>query len=420
MLTSMSNYAAVPISLFFLGRLGKTELAAGGLAISIFHVAGISIIFGLLTASETLFSQNKVYPPLVASITGNLINAGAHYLFTFHSDFGFFGSAISQSPGFMAQASVVAVYILISRIYRTTWDGLEWWVYESGSLLSGLRRERALAVQTILNNVESLLYCTFPLGFCIATTIRIGQFLGANKAEVPRSTACVALITIGTLVDTALRIIRARTASHSTRVLAVSVFLAIVNSVIIMLTRFHIPRIFTNDPHPPDSSPTESRSAANQSMGGSKTLLPATPLVGVCSGIIHGVGMQRTGAIICMVCMYLIGGPMGLSHLMLTDPSVSGLSLLTASADLTYNEHANFVGFWWGLCAGTGVESVVYIAIIMQIGWNKMCRKLISDAGVKINTTCVGIGAEINFDDVSFSGCEADGNQVHQRRVKTT
>ncbi|KAH9282647.1 Multidrug and toxin extrusion protein 2 [Echinococcus granulosus] len=57
MLTSMSNYAAVPISLFFLGRLGKTELAAGGLAISIFHVAGISIIFGLLTASETLFSQ---------------------------------------------------------------------------------------------------------------------------------------------------------------------------------------------------------------------------------------------------------------------------------------------------------------------------------------------------------------------------
>uniref|UniRef100_A0A915EX64 Multidrug and toxin extrusion protein n=1 Tax=Echinococcus canadensis TaxID=519352 RepID=A0A915EX64_9CEST len=378
MLTSMSNYAAVPISLFFLGRLGKTELAAGGLAISIFHVAGISIIFGLLTASETLFSQNKVYPPLVASITGNLINAGAHYLFNFHSDFGFV-QWISD--------------LAITGIYGTS---------------VRLRGERALAVQTILNNVESLLYCTFPLGFCIATTIRIGQFLGANKAEVPRSTACVALITIGTLVDTALRIIRAHTASYSTRVLAVSVFLAIVNSVIIMLTRFHIPRIFTNDPfdtrwlytrHPPDSSPTESRSAANQSMGGSKTLLPATPLVGVCSGIIRGVGMQRTGAIICMVCMYLIGGPMGLSRLMLTDPSVSGtfiwlhkhafcrisatephpkvasLFLLTASADLTYNEHANFVGFWWGLCTGTGVESVVYIAIIMQIDWNKMCRK---------------------------------------------
>ncbi|VDM22709.1 unnamed protein product [Hydatigera taeniaeformis] len=57
MLTSLSNYAVVPVSLSFLGRLGKTKLAAGGLAISIFHVAGVSVIVGLLTASETLFSQ---------------------------------------------------------------------------------------------------------------------------------------------------------------------------------------------------------------------------------------------------------------------------------------------------------------------------------------------------------------------------
>lgn len=53
----MSHYAIVPISIVFLGLLGKTNLAAGGLAISIFHVAGLSIISGLLTACETLFSQ---------------------------------------------------------------------------------------------------------------------------------------------------------------------------------------------------------------------------------------------------------------------------------------------------------------------------------------------------------------------------
>eukprot|EP00108_Taenia_solium_P005497 TsM_000456600 transcript=TsM_000456600 gene=TsM_000456600 len=104
MLTSVSNYAVVPVSLFFLGRLGKTELAAGGLAISIFHVAGVSIIFGLLTASETLFPQFCI----------DVI---------FFSDSFIGGSAISQSLGYMAQASVVVVYILVSRIYRTTWDG---------------------------------------------------------------------------------------------------------------------------------------------------------------------------------------------------------------------------------------------------------------------------------------------------------
>ncbi len=57
MLTSVINYLIAPISLVFAGKLGSTELAAVGLSISIFHVAGLSIVTGLLTASETLFSQ---------------------------------------------------------------------------------------------------------------------------------------------------------------------------------------------------------------------------------------------------------------------------------------------------------------------------------------------------------------------------
>ncbi|KAM3179696.1 hypothetical protein ACTXT7_000137 [Hymenolepis weldensis] len=48
---------AVPVSIYFLGKIGSTELAAGGLAICIFHVAGLSIMAGLLTASDTLFPQ---------------------------------------------------------------------------------------------------------------------------------------------------------------------------------------------------------------------------------------------------------------------------------------------------------------------------------------------------------------------------
>ncbi|VUZ40850.1 unnamed protein product, partial [Hymenolepis diminuta] len=122
--------------------------------------------------------QNKVYPPLFASITANLVNALSHYLFVYKTEHGFVGSAISQSLGYLAQAVVLIGYIYFSRLYRKTWDaihvelwhdwgvwfrlaipgmmmtGLEWWVCESGSLLSGLRGENALAVQTILNNFE--------------------------------------------------------------------------------------------------------------------------------------------------------------------------------------------------------------------------------------------------------------------------
>ncbi|VDO00253.1 unnamed protein product [Rodentolepis nana] len=56
-LTNMCNYIMVPVSIYFLGKMGPTELAAGGLAICIFHVAGLSIMAGLLTASDTLFPQ---------------------------------------------------------------------------------------------------------------------------------------------------------------------------------------------------------------------------------------------------------------------------------------------------------------------------------------------------------------------------
>ncbi|VDO00848.1 unnamed protein product [Rodentolepis nana] len=300
MITSLVEYLTAPISLFFCGRLGKTELAAAGLAISLFHTAGLSFVMGLLTAAETLFSQtyggknkfrlgiqvqrsflitvllclpcwaihiiiepillatnqppliakytslyilglmpglfffalfeiltkyvqtqNKVLPPMIAGVFGNVVNAICHYLFIYHSNAKFMGSALSQSICYFCQAGFVLIYILISKIYKHTWDGLhvemwhdwgvwfrlgfpgvimvglEWWICEAGSLTAGLRGEEALAIQTILNNVESVIFCTFPMGYGIAVAIRIGKFLGANDPIRPRATAFVGILFLG-------------------------------------------------------------------------------------------------------------------------------------------------------------------------------------------------------------------------------
>ncbi|VDN08953.1 unnamed protein product [Dibothriocephalus latus] len=43
---------------------------------------------------------------------------------------------------------------------------------------------------------------------------------------------------------------------------------------------------------------------------------------GVC-GVIRGVGLQKAGAIVCAVCMYCVGGPVGLSLLLATPLAVS-------------------------------------------------------------------------------------------------
>ncbi|VDD81124.1 unnamed protein product [Mesocestoides corti] len=366
----MINYLIAPVSLFFLGQLGKTELAAGGLAIAIFHVAGVSIVVGLLSASETFFSQtfggsNKfrlgiqvqraavilliccfpcwaiyiiIEPILLASKQPPLVAKG---------------SALSQSLGYVMQAATVIAYIFISRLYRKTWDsvhvelwhdwglwfrlaipgmlmsGLEWWVCESGSLVSGLRGEQALAAQTIINNIESVIYCTFPLGFGIASTIRIGQFLGANKAVGPRSTALVALAMIA--------------------------FTTVINAFILTFARYQIPRIFTNDRGVIEM--------VGQSLFSIVAFQFVDSIVGVASGIIRGVGMQQVGAIVCGVCMYLVGGPIGLCLLLLTDLSVAG--------------------FWWGLTAGMGLESIIYVILILKIDWNDMCTKAAKRTEIK-------------------------------------
>uniref|UniRef100_A0A5K3EXB1 Multidrug resistance protein, MATE family n=1 Tax=Mesocestoides corti TaxID=53468 RepID=A0A5K3EXB1_MESCO len=274
------------------------------------------------------------------------------------------------------QAATVIAYIFISRLYRKTWDsvhvelwhdwglwfrlaipgmlmsGLEWWVCESGSLVSGLRGEQALAAQTIINNIESVIYCTFPLGFGIASTIRIGQFLGANKAVGPRSTALVALAMIA--------------------------FTTVINAFILTFARYQIPRIFTND------------------RGVIEMFVDS--IVGVASGIIRGVGMQQVGAIVCGVCMYLVGGPIGLCLLLLTDLSVAG--------------------FWWGLTAGMGLESIIYVILILKIDWNDMCTKAAKRTEIKFVHAVPGQREiEIKDDDVR-EDVLPETSDFHEERVE--
>ncbi|VDP98453.1 unnamed protein product [Trichobilharzia regenti] len=56
-ITSVIAFLSGPVSLIFCGRLGKTALATVGLANSVFNVAGLAVVTGLLTAADTLFAQ---------------------------------------------------------------------------------------------------------------------------------------------------------------------------------------------------------------------------------------------------------------------------------------------------------------------------------------------------------------------------
>lgn len=56
-LSYLCHHLVFMISMFFAGRLGEVELAAGTLAISFINVTGTSVFNGLCSAMETLSSQ---------------------------------------------------------------------------------------------------------------------------------------------------------------------------------------------------------------------------------------------------------------------------------------------------------------------------------------------------------------------------
>uniref|UniRef100_A0A183TDI0 Multidrug and toxin extrusion protein 1 n=1 Tax=Schistocephalus solidus TaxID=70667 RepID=A0A183TDI0_SCHSO len=144
------------------------------------------------------------------------------------------GSALSQSLGFMTEAVSLLAYIIFSKMYRKTWNGI--------------LGEKELAVQTILNNVESIVF-----------------------------------------------------------------------------------------------------------------------VMGINGGIVRGVGKQKIGAVVCCVCMYLIGGPAGLCLMFLTPLGVSGTLLR----------------FWWGLSIGSFAQSVTYTIICARIDWTKECERAAKRTTIK-------------------------------------
>nr|VZI24967.1 unnamed protein product [Spirometra erinaceieuropaei] len=121
-----------------------------------------------------------------------------------------------------------------------------------------------------------------------------------------------------------------------------------VNGVILALLRDYIPRIFSKDPDVIASAAQIFPSLIIFHFFGG--------IVGGVCGVIRGVGLQKVGAIVCCVCMYCVGGPIGLSLLLATPLGVSG--------------------FWWGLSIASVLEVIIYTIVCSRINWEKQCEKI--------------------------------------------
>ncbi|KAK2174351.1 hypothetical protein NP493_810g01016 [Ridgeia piscesae] len=186
----------------------------------VIFMPGALSFFMYIILLKFIQNQNIVLPNVVIAIVANVVNAVLQYVFLFQLHWGTDGSAVAQVCAYFTLFALTFLYIVWTKAYKDTWGGwssdslqgwgtfarisisgmlmlcLEWWGFELGVFLTGLLGTTELGAQSVLLQIDILWY-QIPLGIQIATTIRIGQLLGARD-EIGAKT--VAHISIALLV----------------------------------------------------------------------------------------------------------------------------------------------------------------------------------------------------------------------------
>lgn len=157
-----------------------------------------------------------------------------------------------------------------------------------------------LAAQSVLANLTALTW-QIPFPISIAASTRIANFIGATLADSAKLSAKVAFVAAA----------------------AVGIF----NAILLSLLRTQLPRLFTNEPE------VISLVANTLPICAAFQLFDA--LAAACNGIMRGIGRQKVGGWVQLVCYYGVALP---------------ISMGTAFA-----LHWDLLGLWGGIAIGLGL-----------------------------------------------------------------
>ncbi|XP_075445709.1 multidrug and toxin extrusion protein 2-like isoform X2 [Ascaphus truei] len=265
---------------------------------------------------EARYLQNQgiVRTQIIVSIVSNIINAIVNYIFLFVLGLGVIGSAWANTIAQFSQALLLFLYIRVKRLHVNTWGGwstdclqdwnsfivlafpsmlmvcIEWWTYEIGSFMTGLISVVELGAQSVIYQVVTMAYM-IPFGIGMATSVRVGNALGAGNIEqAKRSIGIAFLVTVVFItVDSILLAALKNVFSHiftSDRDIA-----ALVSQVIPIYIVFHL----------------------------------FESIACVSSGVLRGIGRQKIGAIIYTIGYYIIGLPVAAVLMFIAKVGIKGL-----------------------------------------------------------------------------------------------
>uniref|UniRef100_A0A8C9K370 Solute carrier family 47 member 1 n=1 Tax=Panthera tigris altaica TaxID=74533 RepID=A0A8C9K370_PANTA len=275
-------------------------------------IPALPAIFIYTLQVKFLLNQGILLPQILTGVVANLVNALINYLFLYQLDLGVMGSALANTISQFTLVLLLFLYILWKKRHHTIWEGwsfeclydwacffdlafpgmlmlcIEWWAFEIGSLLSGILGMVELGAQSVLYEVTVILYM-IPSGFSVATSIRVGNALGAGDIEQAKKSSTVALL--------------------------VTVF-AVTFCVLLLIFKDLVGYIFTSD--------REIVALVAEVIPICAVSHVFEGLACTSGGILRGSGNQKAGAMVNAVGYYVVGLPVGISLMFLARLKVLG------------------------------------------------------------------------------------------------
>uniref|UniRef100_F6RWU8 Multidrug and toxin extrusion protein n=1 Tax=Xenopus tropicalis TaxID=8364 RepID=F6RWU8_XENTR len=349
-------------------------------------IPGLPAAFLYQLEVRYLQNQGIVYVQIIVSFVSNIINCIVNYVFLFVLRLGVIGSAWANTIAQFSQCLLIFLYIRVKRLHVNTWGGwsieclqdwssfislaipsmlmvcIEWWTYEIGNLMSGLLGVVELGAQSVIYQVVTTAYM-IPFGIGMATSVRVGNALGAGNIEQAKTSTTVAFL----------------------------VTAAVIFVDILMLASFknQFAYIFTND--------RQISALVAQVIPIYIAFHLFESISCVAGGILRGTGRQKIGAIINMVGYYLIGLPL--------------------AAALMFAVNIGIKGLWSGM-AICGIFLVAFFTIYLsRLNWQNVCVEAQKRVGIT-EKEAASSDIQIISDDIRLS--DYSNSQKSQREYSKT
>uniref|UniRef100_A0A670YIP9 Multidrug and toxin extrusion protein n=1 Tax=Pseudonaja textilis TaxID=8673 RepID=A0A670YIP9_PSETE len=298
--------------------------------------------------------QAVLLPQVVTGVVVNVLNVIMNTIFLHSFKLGVVGSAWANTLSQNLQAFLLFLFIWWKKIHKETWGGwtmeclqewgpficlalpsmfmicIEWWTFEIGSFLAGLMSTVELGAQSIIYELSTIAYL-LPQGMSVASSVRVGNALGAGDVDQAKRSCIMALLCTGVLAVVFAALLAALKDVVAYIFTDDKEIVALVSKVMLIFSPFHL----------------------------------FDAMAATSGGVLRGAGKQKIGAIANAVGYYVVGLPIGITLMFVYKLGVMGL--------------------WTGLIVCISLQAASFLVVVLRMNWKKAAEEVKSLSSVSIS-----------------------------------